>query len=276
MLPKFLCIGAQKAGTSWLYANLNQHPSIWMPPLKELHYFDHLFVPENRRWTIGHLRKGAADAIRWHANKYQSVDFAYMKYLSEIVTDDPFSETWYRRLFDRPGAKSKLLGDITPEYSTIPDQGIGYVRQLLGGVRIVYIIRDPVGRALSQLRMNLERTGYTPQTEKDWLQAALSSEIINRGDYLTYIPRWLHHFAEEDIMFIPYRQIGQSPRALLDRIESFLGIERYEEYSLLESVVHETRKIEIPAAVTTALKAALAPQREFLEKYFGAEFLAGI
>ena len=36
----FLGIGVQKAGTSWLWKNLRQHPSIWMPPRKELHYFD--------------------------------------------------------------------------------------------------------------------------------------------------------------------------------------------------------------------------------------------
>src|SRR2546423_4071056 len=40
--PDFLCIGAQKAGTSWLYHQLNSHPDFWMPPVKELRYFDSL------------------------------------------------------------------------------------------------------------------------------------------------------------------------------------------------------------------------------------------
>ena len=40
--PDFLCIGAQKAGTGWLYEQLREHPDFWMPPLKELHYFDRL------------------------------------------------------------------------------------------------------------------------------------------------------------------------------------------------------------------------------------------
>ncbi len=38
--PDFLCVGAQKAGTSWLYQQLEPHPDFWMPPVKELHYFD--------------------------------------------------------------------------------------------------------------------------------------------------------------------------------------------------------------------------------------------
>ena len=40
--PDFLCVGAQKAGTSWLYHQLNSHPDFWMPPIKELGYFDQM------------------------------------------------------------------------------------------------------------------------------------------------------------------------------------------------------------------------------------------
>ncbi len=39
-VPDFIGIGAQKAGTWWLRANLARHPGVWMPPLAELHYFD--------------------------------------------------------------------------------------------------------------------------------------------------------------------------------------------------------------------------------------------
>ena len=38
--PDFLCVGSQKGGTSWLYGQLACHPDFWMPPVKELHYFD--------------------------------------------------------------------------------------------------------------------------------------------------------------------------------------------------------------------------------------------
>ena len=38
--PDFICVGAQKAGTRWLYDQLAFHPEFWMPPVKELHFFD--------------------------------------------------------------------------------------------------------------------------------------------------------------------------------------------------------------------------------------------
>src|ERR1700693_6546256 len=40
--PDFLCVGAHKSGTTWLYRQLDSHPDFWMPPIKELHYFDQL------------------------------------------------------------------------------------------------------------------------------------------------------------------------------------------------------------------------------------------
>ena len=73
-LPKFLCIGAQKAGTSWLYAQLQSHPEVWMPPVKELQFFNHLYVPEHRAWTTWHIRQGAANE-----------NFNHMTYLDKHI-----------------------------------------------------------------------------------------------------------------------------------------------------------------------------------------------
>ena len=40
MLPDFLIIGAQRAGTTSLFSYLARHPCIAPPALKEVHYFD--------------------------------------------------------------------------------------------------------------------------------------------------------------------------------------------------------------------------------------------
>ena len=40
MLPNFIGIGAQRAGSTWLYACLREHPQVFVPPQKELHFFN--------------------------------------------------------------------------------------------------------------------------------------------------------------------------------------------------------------------------------------------
>lgn len=38
-LPHFVGIGAQKAGTTWVWTQLRRHPDLWLPDRKELNYF---------------------------------------------------------------------------------------------------------------------------------------------------------------------------------------------------------------------------------------------
>jgi hypothetical protein len=45
--PDFVCIGTQKSGTTWLYDNLLEHPSVCMPPVKEVRFFDLVCPNEN-------------------------------------------------------------------------------------------------------------------------------------------------------------------------------------------------------------------------------------
>ncbi len=47
MLPTFFIAGAPKAGTDLLYYQLEQHPEIYMSPLKEPNFFAEEIRPEN-------------------------------------------------------------------------------------------------------------------------------------------------------------------------------------------------------------------------------------
>ena len=40
MLPNFIGIGAQRAATTWLYQCLKEHPEVYVPDVKEIHFFD--------------------------------------------------------------------------------------------------------------------------------------------------------------------------------------------------------------------------------------------
>ena len=271
MLPGLLCIGAQKAGTSWLFTQLQSHPGVWMPPVKEIHYFNHLFVPENRRWTKWHIRHSVAAAIRHYVTRNEEPYLPYLQYLVDLGSKDTFTEAWYRRAFDLPAAAGKLVGDITPEYSTIPEEPTQVADALLGAPRIIYLIRNPVGRALSQLKMNVSRTAKGHLTEAEWLEQAEQWDIANRGDYRTYVPRWKAQFAEADLLFVPYGRIAKDPGGMMREIEAFLGLPPHE-YPRLVERVHKTRSFDVPKSVAARLEEKLAPQVAFLEAEFGAAF----
>lgn len=54
MLPTFLIAGAAKAGTTSLYHYMREHPDIYMPALKELHYFTRNYE-RGRQWYERHF-----------------------------------------------------------------------------------------------------------------------------------------------------------------------------------------------------------------------------
>ena len=55
----FLCVGAHKSGSSWLHANMGEHPQVWVPAAKELHFFDEL--------EKGVMRSEKAKRLQWLA-----------------------------------------------------------------------------------------------------------------------------------------------------------------------------------------------------------------
>jgi hypothetical protein len=59
-LPNFLIVGAQKAGTTSLFDILNQHSQIFIPPEKELHFFDYeTEVNKGLEYYASHFREAA-------------------------------------------------------------------------------------------------------------------------------------------------------------------------------------------------------------------------
>ena len=270
-LPSFLCIGAQKAGTSWLFEQLRTHPMVWMPPVKELHYFDYLYTEDSKKWAGWHIKTSVANAIKWHMNTSNPPNLAYVHYLSGLATQQLFSENWYRAAFDWHAAAGKVLGDITPEYSTIGPQGIAYLKSLLPDTKIVYVLRDPLDRALSQLKMNISRQPIDLTSDAAWDEAASAPAITNRGAYATYIPQWLEAFPVSQIKFMPYKQIGRDPESFLCEIEAFLGLS-FHSYKKARTPVHVTQPIAVPDRIKQMLCKVVQMDTDFLYNHFGSDF----
>ena len=178
----FLCIGAQKAGTTWLDSALRQHPDIWMPPMKEVHYFDYVHRPDFRKWILWHLRYTAKRDLKKIVNIQfnQALDWNSIKFLVDLIKHEHiYTDNWYRFIFSQ--CNNKLKGEITPEYSVIGVNGINHIKSLNSNVKIIYIIRDPIDRAWSQLKMNCSRKVSTDLSSIDlkiWFDSLYTTKII--------------------------------------------------------------------------------------------------
>ncbi|MDQ1900342.1 sulfotransferase [Paracoccus sp. WLY502] len=269
--PGALCIGAQKAGTSWLAQMLGQHPQVWIPPFKEVQYFNHLFIPEHRRWIAWHYRQKPQEIRDRHARRGIPMPQELDAYLNGVTRGKMFHNQWYKRIF-APAPSAAMPMDFTPEYSTLPVEGVDYVANLLPKAKIIYLIRHPVDRAVSQLRMNLQRERRQPRTLADWMAELDNPVLYDRGDYASYLPRWQARYP--DMLVLPFGSIAREPQAVMDAVEACLGIDPWPYEDMTERVFANRDPLELPSQAIAVLKARLAPQLAFLTDHLGADFLA--
>src|SRR5256714_5593747 len=206
--PDFLCVGAQKAGTSWLYQQLEPHPDFWMPPVKELHYFDQL----NKRRQFHPPRCGdERDASFLHGMKTLSGQF-YLDLDS------------YGRLFCHKGRL--LSGDISPAYSTLTDEIIERVVDRFPNLKVVFLARDPVERAWSQLSMGVRLGMISPFDATDAeevIQNLLNPGVLVRSHPSKTVARWKRYVSPEQFRVYFFDDLKENPTELRRSILLFLG-----------------------------------------------------
>lgn len=269
--PGALCIGAQKAGTSWLAQMLGQHPRIWIPPFKEVQFFNHRFIPGHRQWIGWHYRNKPDEIRARHAARTLPVPPELDTYLDGLTSGQMFHNQWYKRVF-APAPVHAMPMDFTPEYSTLPDEGVDFVAEFLPKARVIYLIRHPVDRAVSQLRMNLRREKRAPRTLADWLAEVDNPVLQERGDYAAALPRWQARFP--DMLVLPFGRIARDPGAVMDAVEAHLGLQPFPYASMRQKVFANSEGLMPPAEALAALEERLAPQLGFLTEYLGADFTA--
>jgi hypothetical protein len=265
----FLCIGAQKAGTSWLMSMLRCHPAVWTPRfVKELHYFDVVHLGYSRKWVLEvYARKSAA-----LASKSPRVRRYY-----ELLLDPGFSFTdaWYAHVFSA-ARRGEVKGECTPLYCALDEEGIRHVRKLAPKVKLIYMVRDPFERILSSYRMSMDRKKTANGRD---LESLLDDPLfLMRGDYKCNIPRWDAVFESDRILYLPFGDIKSDPAGLMARVETHLGIPSFAGYRDLHESVHPTRKEGkvISPELLERMRGIADPQVVFLKERFGPRFVERI
>ncbi len=150
--PHFLCIGAQKAGTQWLYDHASSHSDVWMPPIKELRFWF-------GRW--GRARQESLAKLDvmlrsvWQGGAPPDPrDLEFLRRMWFDTSDESASDIEaYRHVLG--AANGAITGDISPQYARLEDPQVQKVLDQLPGVPVVYFVREPVGRVWSQVCMQV-------------------------------------------------------------------------------------------------------------------------
>jgi hypothetical protein len=239
--PDFICVGMPKAGTGWLYDQLEAHPDFWMPPVKELVYLNYRhpplgFVddkgrvfrrrrdrkPRVQNETMPDRRPTTAERLI-HRDPLDERDSAFLRYAS-TGRGKPRDLEFYASLFQFKGGL--LSGDITPPYCNLREDAIAKVAQRFPSARILLLVRDPIARAWSRICMaheggNLD-TALLDNAES--LRAFLQETHRVGGLRATAVcERWRKAAPSMAFQFFFFDEIAAAPEKIRRDILRFLG-----------------------------------------------------
>ena len=169
VLPNFLCVGAQKSGTTTLHDILIQHPDIYLPELKETKFFvNNTFYNKG----IGFYKKKFFS--RWNGEKAVGEvdpDYMYFDYVPE-------------RIYKTLGKDLKLIfllrNPVDRAYSN-------YLMTLRRGYE-----KYSFEKAIDLEQKRIKKSNFYK----------LHFSYIDRGYYYKQIKRYLKFFPKENMFFV--------------------------------------------------------------------------
>lgn len=190
--PNLFVIGAMKSGTSSLHEYLHQHPEIFMSRMKEPQYF----APHETRW-----------GQRWGQGQ-------------------PYPQPgiqWYLDLF-RDAGNVKFAGESSVSYTAAPwvsgcEQRI---YEFNPDARLIYIMRDPVERALSHY-WHFVTDG---REDLDPLPAIRRKEdYVARSDYVRQLAPYFATFGRERVFTLTLEELAADPDGSMRPLFLWLGVD---------------------------------------------------
>ena len=263
-------VGATKAGSGWLYRFLRAHPDCHLRTIKELHFFDTLEFGRTRA-RMRKLDRGLdlLSARNPEGARRDGLVRDFQDWMRVAETGDTAA---YLRYLSEGRGERCVLADITPAYSLVSSGSLHTMRGVLPDTRFVFLMRDPVARLWSHVRMLARRAsgrgGADPvQVANAVLGRVLSGQepnITNRGAYDQILPR-LRTAVPPAGLFVDFFEDIVPPSAV-DRLCAFLGIAVRKP---LARHPHEGLDIPLADDQRARIRNYLAPQYDFVHSDMG-------
>lgn len=264
--PDFLCIGARKTGTTWLYGFLRKHPGCFMPRVKEINFFNSVLftAPPGKAPQQALVSKWA--------------DFRGKK---KLPKETPMPEAWlthpvrwYRRTYARE--QGIVSGDVSPLYQDIPAGRIAAIRAAIPEAKILYILRHPLERVLSDFSMLTNNRGIDVSTLTDAdCMALLREHYGNSIRYVDIFQRWHAHFP---VVVLWYEELRRDPQAFAAQVCDALGIAHMPELASETSNPNPSKSYgprpQLSANVKRQLAGMVLPEAEAAQQQWPNEWTA--
>lgn len=271
-----LGMGAQKAGTSWLHTYFRSVPEFSLGFQKEYHIFDALYREEFRGRYDATLRDAAA--LLASGNLRDRKKTKVIKRAAFLADVESYFDYYEYLLLKRGGGA--ITTDMTPSHSALPVDALERIKTSLEQrrmkVKVIFLMRDPVERCLSALRM-ARRDGTLPppiaaeETEEaQLLKLYMIDNYRLRTNYHDTIRHIEQVFAPEDVLYGFYETLFDP--AFIQQVADFLGF-AYIPPKLDEKVNASAREGGLGEAARVEVAEFYRDVYTFCRERFGSELI---
>jgi hypothetical protein len=197
LLPSFLVVGAQKAGTTSLNAYLGGHPQVVLPRRKELHFFD-------QRYHLGALY------YRSHFPMRAQMERRGARVTGEATPYYLFHPDVPARVAETcPGVKLIVL------LRRPVDRAFSHYQHQVRRGRERRTFEEAVAEELRRCASGApEENGYREQ----------HFSYLRRGLYKQQLDRWRAWFGRDAFLLLQSEQMFADPVGTLEKVTDFLGL----------------------------------------------------
>src|SRR6266540_1773259 len=201
-LPDFLILGAQKAGTTALYAYLRWHPEITGPSFKEVSFFDRHYV-RGERWYRAHLPARRSGTI---------VGEASPSYLFH-----PLAPQRVAQLLPHARLIALLRNPV--------DRAFSHYQHEVALGREPLTFEEAIDREDERMQGEVEHMLRDPEY---FSEAWWNYTYLARGQYAAQLERWFQAFPRERLLVLLTDELADDPAGTHRRVLEFLGVEPQE------------------------------------------------
>lgn len=190
-LPNFVCVGAQKSGTTSLHDIISKHSDVFLPETKEAHFFD---VDEKYRmgvdwWLDNHFSTWSGESVA-----------------GVFTPEYLFYEEVPKRIYDSLGPDVKILivlrNPVERAYSH-------FLMSYRRGIETLEF-EEALKRESSRVTNEYGRNHFS---------------YIGRGLYFNQVKRYIDLFGADNILIMSFEEdiVQNMPRSLI-KVQQFIGV----------------------------------------------------
>jgi len=196
-IPNFFIVGAPKAGTTSLYHYLEEHPDVYMSPIKETNYFSYNEIKEQGLF---------------YNEEYINTKEQYLAQFTGVKNEKAIGEASVSYLF----------------YNGVAEK----IKAFNPDAKIIIVLRNPVERGFSHYLMD-RRLGFVNMSYQDILDKKkydktgklYYQQYIELGLYYNQLQQYFSVFDKARVKVFLYEDLQKNIQALVKELYNFLEVD---------------------------------------------------